>query len=100
MDDPFVGLDGVALHLEDQLYNMWILLDFWLLLEQQIQMVAREVFGQLCVVHHLLSFLDEKVLNTGNHAVINSRLGYCNLLYMKLPLMLSWKLQKALNVAA
>lgn len=55
-----------------------------LLLKEQVAVVARTAFTQLCVVRQLLLFLNCEALRSVTHMPIISRLDYCNALYMEL----------------
>ena len=42
-------------------------------------------------------YLDERSLMTVSHALVNTRLDYCNALYVGLPLKIVWRLQLVQN---
>lgn len=68
-------------------------LDPGLPLDAQGAVVIRSAYYQLRLVHQLCSFVDKKGLSTVIHALVTSRLDYCNLLYVELALKAWWKLQ-------
>ena len=51
-------------------------------------------------IAQLCPCLDGGVITTLVHALVVSRLDYCNVFYMGLPLRLMWKFQMGQNVAA
>lgn len=55
---PPLILDGVALPHTGPMYNLEVILDLLLLLEEKVVVVARKAFVQLQFVHQLRSFLD------------------------------------------
>ncbi|KAF7238180.1 Complement C1q-like protein 3 [Varanus komodoensis] len=79
-------LDGVALPLKDRVHSLGVLLDPELSLEFQVAVVARSAFLQLRLIHQLRPYLDEHSLATVIHALVTSRLDYCNARYVGLPL--------------
>ena len=93
MEDPhdrLVGvqpvLDGVPLPLKEQVRNLGVLLEPSLSLEAQMASVARSAFYQLQLVAQLHPYLDRDNLASVVHALVTSKLDYCNALYMGLPL--------------
>ncbi|XP_053169630.1 uncharacterized protein LOC128353010 [Hemicordylus capensis] len=93
-------LDGVALPLKEQVRSLGVLLDPALLLEAQVEAVARGAFAQFRLVRQLRPFLKKADLATVTHALVTSRLNYCNTLYVGLPLKNNQKLQLVQNAAA
>nr|GFC43941.1 hypothetical protein [Tanacetum cinerariifolium] len=71
-----------------------------LLLDSQVAAVARGAFAQLRLVRQLRPYLDRADLATVTHALVTSRLDYCNALYVGLPLKTVRKLQLVQNAAA
>lgn len=86
-------LDGVACPLKDQVRSLGVLLD------EQIAAVSRSTFHQPRPVYYLHTFLDKKDLTTVSPALVTSRLNYCNVLYVGLPLDMAQKLQLVQNAA-
>ena len=76
-------LDGVTLSLKTQIRS----------LDAQVSAVARNVFAQLKLLCQLCPFLEMSNLATVTHALVTSRLDYCNVLYVGLPLKSVRKLQ-------
>ncbi|KAF7241564.1 Signal peptide peptidase-like 2A [Varanus komodoensis] len=79
-------LNGVALPLRDRVRSLGVLLDPELSLEAQVTAVARSAFLQLRLIHQLRPFLENDCLATVTHALVTSRLVFCNALYVGLPL--------------
>ncbi|KAF7249404.1 5-hydroxytryptamine receptor 4, partial [Varanus komodoensis] len=79
-------LNGVALLLRDRVRSLGVLLDPELSLEAQVTAVARSAFLQLQLIHQLCPFLENDCLATVIHALVTSRLDFCNALYVGLPL--------------
>ncbi|KAF7242082.1 LETM1 domain-containing protein LETM2, mitochondrial, partial [Varanus komodoensis] len=79
------ALDGVALPLKDRVRSLGVLLDPELSLEAQVTVVARSTFLQLQLIYQLRPYLKEDCLATVTHALVTSRLGFCNALYVGLP---------------
>uniref|UniRef100_A0A803TS28 Reverse transcriptase domain-containing protein n=1 Tax=Anolis carolinensis TaxID=28377 RepID=A0A803TS28_ANOCA len=78
-------LDGVALPLKAQVRSLGVLLDSSLSLEPQVSAVARGAFAQLKLVRQLRPYLGKPDMATVVHALVTSRLDYCNALYVGLP---------------
>ncbi|KAF7239262.1 WD repeat-containing protein 90 [Varanus komodoensis] len=74
-------LNGVALPL-----RLGVLLDPELSLKAQVTAVARSAFFQLRLIYELRPYLENDCLATVTHALVTSRLDFCNTLYMGLPL--------------
>ncbi|KAF7251321.1 MAP3K7 C-terminal-like protein [Varanus komodoensis] len=100
MRDLGLVLNGVALPLRDRVLSLGELLDPELSLEAQVMAVARSAFLQLRLIHQLRPFLENDCLATVTHALVTSRLGFCNTLYMGLPLKTVQILQLVQNRAA
>ncbi|KAF7244380.1 putative RNA-directed DNA polymerase from transposon BS [Varanus komodoensis] len=79
-------LNGVALPLRDKVRSLGVLLDPELSLEAQVTAVARSAFLQLWLIHQLCPYLEYNCLVTVTHALVTSRLDFCNTLYVGLPL--------------
>ena len=93
-------LDGVALPLKEQVRSLGVLLDPQLLLDSQVAAVARGAFAQLRLIRQLRPYLSCSDLTTVTHALVTSRLDYCNALYVGLPLKTVRRLQLVQNAAA
>ncbi|KAF7248327.1 putative uncharacterized transposon-derived protein F52C9.6 [Varanus komodoensis] len=100
MGDLGLVLNGVALPLRDRVHRLGVLLDPELSLEAQVTAVARSVFLQLRLIHQLRPFLENDCLATVTHALVTSRLDFCNALYVGLPLKTVQILQLVQNRAA
>ncbi|KAF7238474.1 HORMA domain-containing protein 2 [Varanus komodoensis] len=86
--------------IQDRVRSLGVFLDPELSLEAQVTVVARSAFLQLRLIHHLRPYLEEDCLATVTHALVTSRLDFCNALYMGLPLKTVWILQMVQNKAA
>uniref|UniRef100_A0A803SRC4 Reverse transcriptase domain-containing protein n=1 Tax=Anolis carolinensis TaxID=28377 RepID=A0A803SRC4_ANOCA len=93
-------LNGVALPLKAQVRSLGVLLDSSLTLEAQVSAVAGRAFAQLKLVRQLRPYLVKSDLATVVHALVTSRLDYCNALYVGLPLKTARKLQLVQRAAA
>ncbi|KAF7253695.1 hypothetical protein EYD10_00878 [Varanus komodoensis] len=93
-------LNGVALPLRDKVHSLGVLLDPELSLEAQVTAVARNTFLQLRLIHQLRPYLEYDCLATMTHALVTSRLDFCNVLCVGLPLKTVWILQLVQNRAA
>uniref|UniRef100_A0A803TBL4 Reverse transcriptase domain-containing protein n=1 Tax=Anolis carolinensis TaxID=28377 RepID=A0A803TBL4_ANOCA len=93
-------LDGVALPLKAQVRSLGVLLDSSLSLDAQVSAVAGRAFAQLKLVHQLRLYLEKSGLTTVVHALVTSRMDYCNALYVGLPLKTVRKLQLVQRSAA
>ena len=93
-------LDGVALPLKEQVRSLGVLLEPSLSLEAKVASVARSAFYQLRLVAQLRPYLDRDSLASVVHALVTSKLDYCNALYVGLPLKTVRKLQLVQNAAA
>ncbi|XP_053150941.1 nuclear receptor subfamily 2 group F member 6 isoform X4 [Hemicordylus capensis] len=89
-------LEGVTLSLKDKVRS----LDPTLSLEAQVAVVCRSAFYQLQLVRQLRPYLEKLDLTSVTHALVTSRLDYCNVLYVGLPLKTVQKLQQVQNAAA
>ncbi|XP_061473928.1 uncharacterized protein LOC133380529 [Rhineura floridana] len=100
MEDVHPVLDGVTLPLKEQVRSLGVLFDPSLSLEAQVASVARNAFYHLRLVAQLHPYLCGDDLASVVHALVTSRLDYCNALYVGLPLKMVRKLQLVQNAAA
>ncbi|KAF7252767.1 putative RNA-directed DNA polymerase from transposon BS [Varanus komodoensis] len=100
MGDFDLVLNGVALPLKDRVHSLGVLLNPELSLEAQVTEVVRSAFLQLQLVHQLHPYLENYCLATVTHALVTSRLDFCNTLYVGLPLKMVQILQLVQNRAA
>ncbi|KAF7243419.1 RNA-directed DNA polymerase from mobile element jockey [Varanus komodoensis] len=91
-------LSGVALPLKDKVRSLGVLLDPELSLEAQV--TGGEEHFQLRLIHQLRPYLENDCLVTVTHTLVTSRLDFCNVLYMGLPLKMVRILQLVQNRAA
>ncbi|KAF7250425.1 hypothetical protein EYD10_03693 [Varanus komodoensis] len=93
-------LDSLWLVPQDKVRSLGVLLDPELSLEAQVTAVARNAFLQLRLINQLRPYLEYDCLATVIHALVTSRLDFCNALYMGLPLKTVRTLQLVQNRAA
>ncbi|KAF7246012.1 Macrophage mannose receptor 1 [Varanus komodoensis] len=93
-------LNGVALPLRDKVRSLGVLLDPELSLEAQVTAAARSAFLQLRLINQLRPYLNYDCLATVTHALVTSRLDFCNAHYVGLPLKTVRILQLVQNRAA
>ncbi|KAF7237751.1 Insulin-like growth factor 2 mRNA-binding protein 3, partial [Varanus komodoensis] len=93
-------LNGVALPPRDKVRSLGVFLDPELSLEAQVTAVARSAFLQLRLIHQLRPYLECDCLATVTHALVTSRLDFCNALYVELLLKTVRILQLVQNRAA
>ncbi|KAF7235690.1 Anoctamin-2 [Varanus komodoensis] len=93
-------LNGATLPLRDKVRSLGVLLDPELSLEAQVTAVARNAFLQLRLINQLCPYLEYDCLATVTHALVTSRLDFCNALYVGLPLKTVRTLQLVQNRAA
>ena len=93
-------LDGIVLPLRTKFLEFGILLDLALSGNSQIAAMSRSTFDQLQLIVQLHPFLENGSLRTLVQALVISQINYCNALYRRLPLKLTWRLQGGQNAAA
>uniref|UniRef100_A0A8D2J6W7 Reverse transcriptase domain-containing protein n=1 Tax=Varanus komodoensis TaxID=61221 RepID=A0A8D2J6W7_VARKO len=98
--DLGLALDGDALPLKESVCSLGVLLNPELSLEAPVTVVARSTFFQLWLIYQLRPYLEEVCLATVPHALVTSRLDFCNALYVGLPLKTVQILQMVQNRAA
>ncbi|KAK9409653.1 hypothetical protein NXF25_000828 [Crotalus adamanteus] len=100
VDCLVLTLAGENIPPSDRVHNLGVLLNPQLNLEHQLTAVAGRTFTQVRLLHQLRPYLDREALLTVTHALVTSRLDYCNALYMGLPLKSIRRLQLVQNAAA
>ncbi|KAF7250196.1 Cytoplasmic polyadenylation element-binding protein 1 [Varanus komodoensis] len=100
MGDLGLVLKGVAFPPRGRVHSLGVPLDPELSLEAQVTVVARSAFLQLRLIHQLCPLLGNDCLATVTHALVTSRLDFCNALYVGLPLKMVRILQLVQNRAA
>ncbi|XP_053153318.1 uncharacterized protein LOC128345436 [Hemicordylus capensis] len=93
-------LDGVTLPQKEQVRSLGVLLDPDLTMVFQVEAMARNAFYQLRLIRQLHPFLEKNNIKTVVHQLVTSRLDYCNVLHMGLPLYVVRKFQLVQNAAA
>lgn len=91
---------GVVLILSLSVRSLGVLLDPSLLLDVQVAAVAKGAYFQLRRVRQLQPLLEKKDLAIEIHALVRSRLDYCNMHYVGLPLKTTQKLHLVQDAAA
>ncbi|XP_060135246.1 uncharacterized protein LOC132592706 [Zootoca vivipara] len=99
VEDSLV-LNGVTVPLKDQVCSLGVILDSQLSMEAQVNSVSRAAVFQLHLVRRLRPYLPADCLTRVVHALVISRLDYCNALYVGLPLKVTRKLQLIQNAPA
>ena len=84
-DGHFPALNGVTFPLRDRVRSLGVLLDPSLTLEAQVDFMARGASLQLWKLYQLRSYLEQSLMTVTRILVI-SRIDYCNVLYVGLPL--------------
>ncbi|XP_061484291.1 cilia- and flagella-associated protein 95 isoform X2 [Rhineura floridana] len=100
LGDIDLVFNGVRLPLKDQVRSLGVILDSQLSMEAQILAASRAAWYQLHLIQRLRPYLPVHLLPRVVHALVSSRLDYCNALYVGLPLKTVWKLQLVQNAAA
>ncbi|XP_058023146.1 uncharacterized protein LOC131190137 [Ahaetulla prasina] len=95
-----LSVGGESLAPMERVRNLGVLLDGRLSFEEHLTTVSRRAFYQVRLICQLRPFLDRDALCTVTHALVTSRLDYCNALYMGLPLKSTRRLQLVQNAAA
>ena len=86
--------------LKEQVCSLGVILDSQLSMEAQVNSVSRAAVYQLHLVSRPRPYLPTDCLARVGHALVISRLDYCNVLYVGLPLKVTRKLQLIQNAAA
>ncbi len=94
------NLDSLTPYVTSHARNLGVIFDSELCLEKQISSVVKNSYYQLRIISRLKSTLSFQDLEKVIHAFINSRLDYCNSLYLGLPKSLLARLQMVQNAAA
>ncbi|XP_058037869.1 uncharacterized protein LOC131197613 [Ahaetulla prasina] len=97
---PQLTVGGELVAPKEVVCNLGVLLDGRLSFDEHLAAVSRRAFYQVRLVRQLRPFLDRDALCTVTHALVTSRLDYCNALYMGLPLRCTRRLQLVQNAAA
>ncbi|XP_058042561.1 retinoic acid-induced protein 2 isoform X2 [Ahaetulla prasina] len=97
---PQLTVGGELLAPMERVRNLGVLLDGRLSFDDHLVAVSKRAFHQVRLVRQLRPFLDREALCTVTHALVTSRLDYCNALYMGLPLKCTRRLQLVQNAAA
>ena len=84
LGDILHRLDGVDVPLRDQVWNLGVLLDLALSWDSQMAAMSRSGFNQLKIIAQLHPYLDEGAACKLVHALMNSRIDYCNTVYVGL----------------
>lgn len=93
-------LERVALIPKLSVRSLGLLLDADLLLDGEVAAVASGSYHQLRQVHQLHPFFDKRDLMMVTHALVPSRLDYCHVDYVGMPLNVPQKMQLVQNATA
>ena len=88
-----LSFGGVTLTTKSEVRSLGVHLYPALTMETQVASVVCSAYFHLCRIAQLCPYLDVGELTTLVHALVISRLDYCNALYVGLPLRLMRKLQ-------
>ena len=99
-ETPFPFGGGMTLTTKSEVRSLGVHLDTALTMETQVSSVVHSAHFHLWRIAQLHPYLDVGVLTTLVHALIVSRLDYCNELYMGLPVRLMQKRQMVQNAVA
>ncbi len=86
-----IGSDNVSL--SSQAKNLEVILDFSLSLSSHITSTCKTANCHLYRLSRILKYLTPESLKMADHALISSKLGYCNSLFIGLPLTQITRLQ-------
>ena len=86
--------------MQNEVRSLGVLLDPMLTMESQVASAVRPAHFHLRRIAQLRPYLDTEALTTLVHALVISRVDYCNSLYVGLPLRLMRRLQMVQNVVA
>jgi len=93
-------LGSVSDSLQPYVKNLGVHFDPSIYFDKQVNTVEKSSFFHLRSVEKVKYFLSQKDLEIGIHALISSRLDYCNSLYVGLPQSTLSQLQMVQNAAA
>ena len=91
---------GLTLNTKSEIRSLSVHLDLVLTMETQVSSVICSAHFQLWQITQLNPHLDVRALTTLVHALLVSRLDYCNVFYVALSLRLTRKLQTVQKVVA
>ena len=97
---PTLVIDGVEVRTADKVRDLGVTLDSAMQYHHHINNVVRNAYYQLHRISRIRSYLTEGATKSLIHALVISRLDYCNALYYGLPENLLTKLQRVQNHAA
>lgn len=100
MKQHYTVLDGAALLLKAHDHSLMVLWDLALLLDAQVALVTSCACYQLRLIYWRHHLSGKKDIAMVTHAPVKSKLDYCNVFYVGLPLKLVQKLQLMRNAAA
>ena len=91
---------GMTFTMKSRVSGLGVHLNPALTMETQVASMVRTNYFNLWRIAQLHPYLDVGALTTLVHALVVSRLTYCNTVYVGLPLRLRWKLQMVQNMAS
>ena len=97
---PTLMLDGVDISTSGKVRDLGVTLDSAMQYHHHVNSVVRNAYYQLNRIARIRNYLTEEATKSLIHALVISRLDYCNALYYGLPGNLVTKLQRVQNHAA
>jgi hypothetical protein len=89
-----------VIHISAEARNIGVLMDSTLYMEQHVANICKTCFYHLRNISRIRKYLSRKSAETLVHALITSRLDFCNSLLFGLPDYIIERLQKVQNSAA
>ena len=97
---PTVEIGNSSIIPTSKVRNLGVQFDSMLNLEHHVNTICRNAYFQIRSIGHIRKYLDTDSAKTITHALVTSRLDYCNSLLYGLPDRLLHKLQRVQNTSA
>ena len=98
--DTYVNIAGQRVRLATSVGNLGVLFDSALTMESQVVSVANTCYYQIRNIGQIISCITSDACKILVHALVTSRLDYCNALLFGLPQTILKRLQRVQNCAA